>query len=306
MRHERWELDQMKSLPLAVKIIKSQLRIREWVEMFGLDGVYISFSGGKDSTVLLDICRQVYPDMRAAFANTGLEFPEIRAFVKTFENVDILKPKMRFDRVIKEYGWNYPSKDVAECVYYARKGSPWAIYKLQGKNNDGTDSTFKRRYVKWAYLLDAPFKISAKCCKIMKEDPFRKYEKATGRNPIMGTMAEDSQRRTRAWLQTGCNSVDSRVKTSKPLSFWTESDVLEYITERELPYCSVYGDIMKTATGYMTTGEERTGCMFCPVGCHLDKENRFQRMKRTHPTQYAYCMDALGLGAVLDWLGIPK
>lgn len=54
-----------------------------------------------------------------------------------------------------------------------------------------------------------------------------------------------------------------------------------------------------------TTGCDRTGCMFCMFGVHLEKEpNRFQRMKITHPKQYDYCINKLGCGAVLDYIGV--
>jgi NH3-dependent NAD+ synthetase len=115
------DLKQRQSLPLGIKVRMTQQRIREWVNEFGIDGVYVSFSGGKDSTVLLHIARQIYPDMKAVFVDTGLEYPEIREFVKTYENVEWLKPTMTFKQVIEKYGYPFISKEVAECVYGARK-----------------------------------------------------------------------------------------------------------------------------------------------------------------------------------------
>ena len=95
---ELWQLQQMQALPLEAKILKTQQRIREWYEHW--DGnVYVSFSGGKDSTVLLHIVRGMYPDVPAVFSDTGLEFPEIRAFVKTIPNVTWLRPAMSFRQV---------------------------------------------------------------------------------------------------------------------------------------------------------------------------------------------------------------
>ena len=117
----RQELQQLQSLPLAVKIRKTIQRIKEWVDHFGIDGVYVSFSGGKDSTVLLHIVRQLYLNMKAAYVDTGLENPEIREFVRQYENVDWLKPKKNFKQVILEYGYPLISKEVAECVSGARK-----------------------------------------------------------------------------------------------------------------------------------------------------------------------------------------
>lgn len=97
------DLLEFQSYPLSVKIEMTKHRIREWINRFGEDGVYISFSGGKDSTVLLDLVRKDYPNVEAAFVDTGLEYPEIREFVKQFDNVTWLKPKMNFKKVIEKY-----------------------------------------------------------------------------------------------------------------------------------------------------------------------------------------------------------
>lgn len=120
-KHELWELRQWQALPISVKIRMTQERIRNWVNEFGEDGVYVSFSGGKDSTVLLHIARNMYPNIKAVFVDTGLEYPEIREFVNLFDNVDWLKPKMNFRQVIEKYGYPFISKEVSECVDGARK-----------------------------------------------------------------------------------------------------------------------------------------------------------------------------------------
>lgn len=314
--------------PLELKIAMTLLRIRNWYEHWQGD-VYISFSGGKDSTVLLDLVRSIYPEVPAVFVDTGLEFPEIREFVKQTENVIIRKPEMNFRKVVEKYGWNFPSKDVASMIWYGRKGSKWAIDRLNGLNPDGTESEFKKtRYSKWKYLLDAPFIISNQCCIVMKETPLHKYEKETGRKAFIATMAEESLRRQQGWERTGCNAFDLDRPSSKPLSFWTNQDVLHYIVQKDLPYAKVYGKIEPKdkqvsfdfiSTELRTTGEERTGCIFCPTGCHLDSPNKYERLKTTHPDRYKYCIeggqfnsegmwiptkDGLGLAKVLDYLGV--
>ena len=93
-------LKDLQAMPLDMKVAHTKARIREWVSEYGIDGVFIAFSGGKDSTVLLHIARQMYPNIKAVFVDTGLEYPEIRQFVKTFDNVEILRPKMSFVDVI--------------------------------------------------------------------------------------------------------------------------------------------------------------------------------------------------------------
>lgn len=119
---------------------------------------------------------------------------------------------------------------------------------------------------------------------------------------------------------------------SKPMSFWTEQDVLHYLRDENIPYCSVYGDIVASdgENDYPSTliekplhctGCQRTGCMFCGFGAHLEKgENRFERMKHTHPKHYDFCIGGgefdpadglwkpnekgLGYGRVLDFIGV--
>lgn len=289
---ELWQLKQMQSLPLEAKIIKSQQRIREWYEHW--DGnVYVSFSGGKDSTVLLHLVRQLYPDVPAVFCDTGLEFPEIKQFVRQTENVTILRPDMSFKKVIEKYGYPTIGKEVAECVEGARKGQPYRIRRF--------DPNYKPMFnvSKWAFLLDAPFKISASCCDVMKKSPFRRYERVTGFKPIVGTMAVESRLRTQAWLRTGCNAFENKRPVSQPLSFWLEQDIWGYLHKFDVPYSTIYD-----------MGYHRTGCIFCMFGCHLEPyPNRFQKLSQTHPKLYEYCMKpasegGLGLAEVLDYIGV--
>ena len=119
--HTIQELKQFQAMPLEVKIAMTKVRIRDWVNYYGQEGVYVSFSGGKDSTVLLHMVREEYPDIPAVFVDTGLDYPEIRQFVKTFDNVTWVKPKLTFKQVIEKYGYPFISKEVAECVNGARK-----------------------------------------------------------------------------------------------------------------------------------------------------------------------------------------
>lgn len=120
-RHTKEDLAIMQALPLDLKVRLTEDRIRAWVDKYGEDGVCVSFSGGKDSTVLLDIVRNLYPDVRAVFSNTGLEYPEIRQFAMSHDKVDIVYPDVRFKDVITQYGYPLIGKEVAEAIYYARR-----------------------------------------------------------------------------------------------------------------------------------------------------------------------------------------
>ena len=296
-----WQFRQMQELPLEIKILKSQQRIREWVEHFGLDGVFISFSGGKDSTVLLHLAREIYPEMVGVFSDTGLEFPEIRDFVKTQENIVWLKPDLNFRQVIEKCGYPVISKEQSEWINRVRSSNnPAVINKnIFGILPNGGKTQYKISE-QWRYLLEAPFKIGSKCCIEMKKKPIHKYSKETGRVPIVGTMADESRLRTQKWLQNGCNAFDNANPISSPLSFWREVDIWEYIKKKNISYCPIYD-----------MGYQRTGCIFCMFGAHLEKEpTRFQLLQKTHPKLWRYCLKdwdkgGLGMREVLEYIGIP-
>lgn len=291
----------------------SQTRIREWYEHWN-GQVYVSFSGGKDSTVLLHLVRQMYPDVPAVFVNTGLEYPEVVRHVKSVDNVEIIRPQMNFKKVIDTHGYPVVSKEVAHGVKYARKndGSKSCLHFTQrfngtAKGPDGDKSIYCME--KWKFLLNAPFLISAECCGIMKKKPFHLYQKQTGRFPYIGTMAIESRQRETKYLKNGCNAFNQKRPVSNSIAFWTEQDIYRYILQNNLPIAEVYGEIVPVDMfGYelRTTGVDRTGCMFCMFGVHLEKyPNRFQRMKVTHPKLWAYCMDKLGLREVLEYINVP-
>ncbi len=340
-KHSIGDLMQFQSLPLSIKISMTKRRIIDWYDNFYGD-VFVSFSGGKDSTVLLNIARQIYPNIEAVFVNTGLEYPEIQQFVKSFENVTVLYPKMRFNDVIKKYGYPVISKEVSKHIYYARKAIAEGRennshdYKLLcGLETDkqGNKSIFNCE--KYKPLLNVDFNISDMCCNVMKKSPIKQYCKSTGKKMITAQMANESRLRTQQWLKNGCNGFDMKNPVSNPMSFWTEQDILEYLKIFNIPFCTVYGDIVFAKDSYQTrfsdfgidglgneklktTGCDRTGCCYCAFGCHLDGDiSRFERLKLSHPKQYQYCIgggeydsnniwkpnnNGLGLGHVFDEL----
>lgn len=339
------------ALPLEDKVLTSWEKIDQWYTAWG-GKCYVSYSGGKDSTVLAYLVARYLASYRTppwplnlVFVNTGLEYPEIQKFVneytdwlrKKFPRVTInltrLRPKMNIRQVVTKYGYSIVSKEVAAYVEEARvKPDGRSAARLRGEyvRSNGTPSEFNCQ--KWEYLLFAPFAISSRCCAVMKKQPMNGYARKTQRVPTMATMAQESRLRTKAWLKTGCNAFEGKHPTGKPMSFWTEQDVLRFIVDRELPIASVYGEIVASdgENDYTETlidcklhctGCQRTGCMFCGFGAHLEKgENRFQRMKRTHPRHYDFCIGGgafdpadglwkptakgLGYARVLDYIGV--
>lgn len=273
------------------------MRIQQWYEHW--DGeVYVAFSGGKDSTVLLHIVRSMYPDVLAVFNNTGLEYPEIKQFVKTVDNVVWLKPKMNYRDTVKKYGFAVISKENAQFINEARHGSDiLKDIRINGKKRinkkTGKEYTSGKLPGKWMFMLDAPFEVSHKCCDILKKNPAKLFEKESGLKPMVGVMAgESSVRRINA--EKPCNAYDSKRPVSKPLNKWAEDDIWRYIKENSIKYSDIYD-----------MGYERTGCAWCAFGVHLEKgENRFQKMKRTHPKIWNYSINKLNLKQPLEYIGV--
>jgi len=339
----REELKQLQALPLNIKVAMTKSRIREWVHEFGKDGVYVSFSGGKDSTVLLSLVREMYPDVEAVYADTGLEYPEIRDFIKLFDNVTIVRPNKNFKKVITEYGYPVISKEISGKTAEVRRsieiGNLNTIRYRQFMGTEKKENGDPSEYNcdKYIFLLDAPFKVSDKCCSVMKKGPFHQYEKQAGKVPFIGQLSVESKLRQSNWIRYGCNAFDMKRPQSNPMSFWTNNDVLEYIHTYNILIASVYGEIViddyDQISGqinindylgdyreckFKTTGCERTGCMFCLYGAHLEKGlGRLERMKITHSKQYDYVMrggeygengmwipnaEGLGFKFVVDWI----
>ena len=286
--HAISDLYQMQALPLKHKITMTQQRIRGFYDHY--DGeVYLSFSGGKDSTVLADIIDKMgYKDIPLVYFDTGLEYPEVREFVKTYgDRVTWVKPKKNFKDIITKYGYPFISKEVADVLEYSKKylkkiyakgmvtcesSNPnlseiYESAKKQGvhlitrtqiingefihkEKGVVTNETSKRYdYSKYKFLLEAPFDISSQCCAYMKKEPSKRYHKETGKNPITAQMASESRLRTQMWLRHGCNAFDLKTPMSSPMMFWTEQDVLTYIRINNIPIASVYGDIIPDPHG---------------------------------------------------------
>ena len=310
------EFRTMQNYPLELKIMKTKLRIQEWINEYGEDGVYVAFSGGKDSTALLHIVRSLYPNVEGVFANTGNEFPEIVQFVRKQKNIKWVKPRKSFAQVIKEEGYPLISKKTSRMIRDCQNPTDKNLksrtlylsdYTLDKEGNftDIKNNSFKIAH-KHRYLINAPFKISEKCCNYLKKYPMQDYEKATGKKAIIGTQANESKMRESAYLQTGCNNFKGG--KCQPLGFWTEQDILEYIVKFNIEIAAIYGEVKIDSEGkYYTTGESRTGCVACGYGCSMwktDDDNRYLRLERTHPKLHNHVINYLGFKEVLEYMNI--
>ncbi|MDE5832249.1 MAG: phosphoadenosine phosphosulfate reductase family protein [Desulfovibrio sp.] len=301
------KLRERRELPHERKIELSIERIREWYEAW--DGA-VSYSGGKDSSVLLWLVRSVFPDVPAVFCHTGLEYPEVIRTVMATPNCHIIRPKLRFREVINKYGWPIASKKLARGISILRHPTDrnQNVYRLydQGINRFGQPVNGRKISDCRRFLVNAPFEVSDHCCEVMKKEPTRRYRREIGRAPFVGILATDSKERELTYLKTGgCNAFDAKEPKSTPLAFWTDQDVLECIRKNNISLASVCGEIVERDGQLWTRGLRRTGCVFCAFGLRMDlndgPETRFEMLKRTHPKLGAYVMENLGPAKVLRY-----
>ena len=298
MKHTQEELRTWQNYPLQLKKSLTAARIRELASQYEF---YVSFSGGKDSEVAVDLTAKVLKElgcskMYVLNIRTGLEYMSVMNFCKPFcdyisqkYNIEVVYesrlPKTSYYDVLRKDGYPVISKEVSLCIREARKGIQngdgtyqYRLDKLDGvyKNKDGTLSSYNMSQYK--FLLDAPFRISELCCNKTKKEPAIIYEKETGRIPLIATTAEESRLRKTTWLRHGCNAFDLKRPKSAPFSFWKEQDMLHYIKEENLPIAEAYGEIVPENTsgieGQISLFEtcpsfvnSYSGCNLCTTGC---------------------------------------
>lgn len=289
IKFRRETLKSLRDMNLESKILQTKHLIKQAVREFGIDHVYISYSGGKDSTVLSHIAKQIYPNILHIFSNTTNEYPETLQHIKweiekNRSNILVVYPKDKsgniwtFKRVVEYYGYPMFSKRVANAIRtYQHARSP--------KTKQNSLDYINRNFKKYEKYITLP--ISDKCCDKLKKEPLRKKAKELGLNcAIIGLLASESYQREKDWIEYGCNVFYVRKDNQcRPLSFWTDEDILEYIKKYNVKISELY------SMGYI-----RNGCMYCGFGVHLepDSNNRFQILKQTHPKQYNYFINNFG------------
>lgn len=285
----------MQALPLQDKVFHTIAKVEQFIDKLGgTEKVYVSYSGGADSEVLLHICRRFCDkNIKAVFCNTGQEWPDTISYVRQTENLDIIRPSHTIQWILGHCGFPLVSKEVS---YYIRQ--------LQTLNHD--TKTWQVRAgngkfscpVKWRYLVNKPYRVSEKCCYYLKKAPFRNYDKKTGRSGMLGIMASESRIRELAYVKNGdCNTYSELRNVSWPMAIWTTHDVWEYIKHNHLSYNPIY-DKLK---------DKRTGCMLCGYGVLSDKR-KLTTCKELYPSYYKYitklCNNGISYGEALHDSGL--
>lgn len=281
-------LKSLRQMNLDSKIIQTKFLIKQAVNEFGIEHVYISYSGGKDSTVLSHIAKQLYPDILHLFSNTTNEYPETLEHVNweienNKTNLIIVVPKdssgnvWTFKRVVESYGYPMFSKRIANAIRTYQ-------HALSATTKQHSIDYINRNFKKYTKYMELP--ISDKCCDKLKKEPLRRKAKELGlKCVLLGILAFESYQREKDWLEYGCNVFYERKENqSRPLSFWTEKDIDEYIKIYHVKISKLY-----------QMGYSRNGCMFCGFGVQMESgKNRFQKLSETHPVQYSYFIKNFG------------
>lgn len=261
---------------------------------------YVSFSGGKDSTVILALikmCEQIYtlpPDaIPAVFCNTGIELGATVDFVKWvkdnyYPNVQAIRPdpKRPFDWIVKNKGKPIKSKLKSENIGKMQHGeNPYYLQQLLGDDTGHYKSTKIANKDMHILHPDFDIEVSNKCCDILKKDPFKKYDKVKG---ILGKLigeraAEGGARKTNmenrlAKGGKACTRYRNGLITKMPLIDWTDQDIEDFIKDYNVPLSKAY-----TEQGY-----DRTGCFLCPYSLHL--RDNLVKLNKYEPLRYKAAM----------------
>lgn len=306
--------------PYDLKPNLSEIRIKQWYEYWS-GKIYVSFSGGLDSTVLAFLTCKAYVRFRLSgavtlvFCDTGIEYPEIRDFVYNFVewlrevftsltiNLVIVRPDMTFKQICEKEGFPLISKEVAAKVRKLKHGKLSEKYRNYLLNGDDRGK-FGMLAKKHQFMINEDYDVSEKCCNILKKAPLHKFEKETGMKRMVGITQDESMVRENQYNHTGCNVYEGNNIKSQPIAFWLKKDILNFlysevvinqVEHEHIPICSVYGEIINVDGMYYTTKEKRTGCVPCGFGCHLEKEpNRIQRLScsecKSHRAMYEWAM----------------
>lgn len=292
MSERKTHLQMLQSLPLEAKIAKSKKIIEDALLEYG-DNIAVSYSGGKDSTVLSHLVRQIKPDILHIFSNTTCEYPDTLKHIKWEKeengmNLVVARP---YDDVGRPYGFKRVVGDYGYPAFSKAVGN--AIYKYRNATNENSKKNYLE-FIKAKFPRYEKYKnmnIANKCCDKLKKEPLKKIKKEYNiQCSFIGTLAEESHWRESSWINYGCNAFESSEPKSRPLSFWREQDVLEYIQLYDLKIPDLY-----------KKGFKRNGCMFCAFGINFEKD-RFLKLKEAYPKSHKFLED--NFGDLLDSLDI--
>jgi 3'-phosphoadenosine 5'-phosphosulfate sulfotransferase (PAPS reductase)/FAD synthetase len=313
-------------------------RVIEWTEICADHGKNYAVSvGGLDSIVLLLFVRKILGKCDG-ISVSALEDTSIQQVHRDL-GVIAIKPDMNFVQVLNTYGFPVLSKQIAadiehlqvkredatkRLLYYNHalmtgETGPWGgfVHSDSMQMDDELLELFGGNYAEDRPDLNckvAPFKVSDKCCGVMKEAPSIRYQQEHDIFPFLGLMQVEGGQRRYSLRKYGCNYVGKSTARSCPFNYFSRQDLLTLALDLKAPVPEIYGEIIRDSDGMLrTTKAQRTGCNMCGFGIQLEsRPHRFDRLKERNPKYWEFLMyrcvtdetGTYGWGRVLDYLGI--
>ena len=245
-------------------------KIRQIINKYGEENFYVSFSGGKDSTVLSALVDMAMPNkIPRVYSDTGIEYIMVRDFVRDMQKTDdriiILKPSIPIKPMLEKDGYPFKSKTHSSALdRYQRLGRTKSVLQYLGELPDKEPwSSFKScpKILRYQFNEDFKLNISDKCCTNMKERPLYEWSKKSNRPyAIVGIMRSEGGRR----IDAQCLSFRSgKLKAFQPLAPITKDWEDWFIKSYNIKICDIY---------YEPYNFERTGCKGCPFAIELQYE----------------------------------
>lgn len=258
-------------------------KIRQIIRQYGEENFYISFSGGKDSTVLSTLVDIAFPENKIprVYANTGIELNMIRDFVlemqKTDNRIVIIKPSMSIKQMLEKDGYPFKSKIHSHCVnLYQTDPSKKMWQGYTGKRPEHWHTTTCPKKLMYQFTEENKLRISDICCVKMKEEPLIKWAKDNKKDiAITGIMKEEGGRRTQS---TCLQFRGKKLKKFQPLVPITKDWEDWFIDIYNVEICDIY----KQPYNF-----NRTGCKGCPFAINLQHE--LDALEKHFPNERKQC-----------------
>ena len=243
-------------------------KIRATIEKYGEENFYLSFSGGKDSTVLHELLDLAIPGntIPRVYANTGIELNLVRQFVQDKAEQDqrivIIKPEKAIVPMLKEKGYPFKSKEHSFYLETYQRNKAYTktvnryLYPSEERKSFGCP-----QILRYQFTPDFDLKVSDKCCNELKKKPLKQWQKENNKPySIVGLrQAEGGQRNNTKCLAFNGN----KLKAFHPLAIVGDDFIEWFIEEHNVELSAVY---------YPPYNFKRTGCKGCPFALHLQEE----------------------------------
>lgn len=223
--------------------------IKNTITKYGEENFYISFSGGKDSTIVHHLIDEALPNNQIprVFINTGIEYLDIVKYVKDLAKNDdrfvVYNSGVNIPNMLKKYGYPFKSKEHSHKVaIYQNSGVGQTVKAyLDGVRPNGTKSFCKcPKALEYQFTNENNLKISDKCCYKLKKEVIHKYEKESARIiSIIGLRSSEGGTRIQ---HKGCVvfDKDNNLKKFKPINPCSDEWCDWYVKTRNIELCRLY------------------------------------------------------------------